>query len=432
MLYEGSDRRSKCDVMNDQQGAGDDSLYGTLDGYGFERVPPPAAAAAGNVHPARDVGRILDACSQNESRQRYAWSRIDLESLANGTQDGRLVKRLCRKGIPPELRKDVWYRVSGAFRTKRYYEQVLGMTYILYIERGKAEPECSKQISLDVPRTFPNNQWIQSTVGQVSLQRVLYAFSGIHRDIGYCQGMNYIAAMLLLVSEYDEEAAFWIMCQLIGHGESEGILYKNVYASTLSGCHVEMRTLESIVAKKLPRLAHHMDLIDCDFSMVSTEWFLCLYATSLPPETVVRIWDVLFYEGPKILYRIALAILKTHEQDFLATENSGELVKALHFVCASEFDRDALLTAAFHDIGQLSMSQIERVRYQKQMQVDKEVALRESKERLRVAVEEHGHVLHGETGEDDLLSSRACDLENQPNHAKSQVFFNTYFKQRIR
>ena len=57
-----------------------------------------------------------------------------------------------------------------------------------------------------------------SKAGQAALGRVLLAFS-VHRpDIGYCQGMNCIAAMLLLVMERKEEDSFWVLVSLIDNG----------------------------------------------------------------------------------------------------------------------------------------------------------------------------------------------------------------------
>lgn len=43
---------------------------------------------------------------------------------------------------------------------------------------------------------------------------------------------------------------------------------------------------------------------------VTRSWFSSLFCTALPAETSVRIWDVLFLEGPKILFRAALALFK--------------------------------------------------------------------------------------------------------------------------
>ena len=43
---------------------------------------------------------------------------------------------------------------------------------------------------------------------------------------------------------------------------------------------------------------------------MTRSWFSSLFCTALPAETAVRIWDVLFLEGPKILFRVALALFK--------------------------------------------------------------------------------------------------------------------------
>jgi len=39
---------------------------------------------------------------------------------------------------------------------------------------------------------------------------------------------------------------------------------------------------------------------------------------------VARVWDALFNEGPKVLFRVALALLKVHEALLLRCDNAGE------------------------------------------------------------------------------------------------------------
>lgn len=74
----------------------------------------------------------------------------------------------------------------------------------------------------DLPRTFPANAWVQSEEGQGALRRVLCAFAQHKRDVGYCQGLNYIAAMLLLAMHRDEEKAFWLLASLIDDSSEGG------------------------------------------------------------------------------------------------------------------------------------------------------------------------------------------------------------------
>lgn len=70
----------------------------------------------------------------------------------------------------------------------------------------------------DLPRTFPSNDWVATEEGQAALGRVLLAFSVHKPQIGYCQGMNYITATLLLALERNEENTFWLLVSLIDDG----------------------------------------------------------------------------------------------------------------------------------------------------------------------------------------------------------------------
>jgi hypothetical protein len=57
--------------------------------------------------------------------------------------------------------------------------------------------------------------------------------------------------------------------------------------------------------------------------MFATDWFLVLFATSLPSETAARVWDCLFLEGPKVLFRVALALLEMHAPLLMRKDNAG-------------------------------------------------------------------------------------------------------------
>ena len=385
----------------------------TVDTYGFE------------ISITQDQEQALARCAARQVTQKSKWNEwCRCGSGGSGSTGGSglppedRLKKLCRKGVPPELRKWVWSEVSGSQvrRTKHgpgYYAAA--------VEGGRGGP-CAHQIQLDVPRTFPACAWIQSDAGQAALRRVLFAFAHHNPTIGYCQGMNYVAALLIVTMEHDEEAAFWVLSSLIDnpgdeeseendgdngdgddnnlHANQRGILYQDMYANDLSGCHVEMRSLRELVAVKLPHLASHMEGLRCDMSILATDWFLCLFCTSLPAETAARVWDALLHEGPKVLYRVALALLKMHEPALLATDNPGDLLRVARSAAAEEFDRDELMRVAFDGVGSLPMGKIRRYRDKNQVCVDKEMAAREMRANLRAAVKQ-GYVMTAD--EEELL-----------------------------
>ncbi|KAK9919170.1 hypothetical protein WJX75_009858 [Coccomyxa subellipsoidea] len=293
---------------------------------------------------------------------------------------GEKLKKLCRKGVPPQHRPWVWMSLSGA--TERQREHMVNY-YDAMVHMGESTSEFAHQIELDLARTFPANDYMSTEEGQAALRRVLLAFSAHQPQVGYCQGMNYLAAMLLLALERSEEDSFWLLVSLIDDG---GILYQGMYSQNLVGAHVEMRSLQELVDAKLPRLRQHLEKLGCDMTIIATDWFLCLFSTSLPSETAMRCWDALLSEGAKVLYRVALALLKTHEDVLLAQDNAGYVLREMKLASAAVHDRDALLKVAFDGVGSMPMARIREVRSVKQAVVDVELARRDRSRAVRDAV----------------------------------------------
>jgi hypothetical protein len=179
-----------------------------------------------------------------------------------------------------------------------------------------------------------------------------------------------------------EEAAFWLLTGLAGEG---GLLYAGLYGSDLAGAHVEMRALGSLAALKLPKLAAHLTALGVDMTLLATDWVLCLYATSLPPTTAVRVWDALFVEGPKVLFRVGLALLSRSKAGLLAARSPADALRVARAQAAGSWDADGLLKTAFEGIGSLPMARVDALRAGKQAAVDAELAARAASRRSAAA-----------------------------------------------
>ncbi|KAF8414190.1 hypothetical protein HHK36_002189 [Tetracentron sinense] len=277
-------------------------------------------------------------------------SSLKLSVLANTIA----LKRLIRKGIPPVLRPKVWISVSGAAKKRSTVPESYYNDLIKAVE-GKVTP-ATRQIDHDLPRTFPGHPWLDTPDGHSALRRVLVGYSFRDSDVGYCQGLNYVAALLLLVMKTEEDA-FWMLSVLL-----ENVLVNDCYTDNLSGCHVEQRVFKDLLAKKCPRIAAHLEALEFDISLVATEWFLCLFSKSLPSETTMRVWDVLFNEGAKVLFHVALAIFKMKEEELLLAHQIGDIISILQRTTHHLFDPDELLTVAFDKIGSMTSNTITKQR----------------------------------------------------------------------
>ncbi|KAJ1028790.1 hypothetical protein NDA16_001955 [Ustilago loliicola] len=258
----------------------------------------------------------------------------------SGKEDWREFLTLCQTGIPLCYRARIWAECSGAndiAEPGRYQE-------LLSDHQGETN-ECLTQIDLDVHRTMPTNIYFGGDgQGVPKLRRLLVAFSWHNPSTGYCQGMNNLAATLLLTHATEEEA-FWVLVCLI-----EKILPSEYYTSHLLVSQADQRVLIELVSEHMPRLHEHITELGVDLPAITFAWFLSLYTDCLPVETLFRVWDVMFVEGMVILFRVAMAILKLYESELFATTSASSFYGLAHSLTSRLFSVDKLIHLACNEL----------------------------------------------------------------------------------
>ncbi|XP_046840626.1 TBC1 domain family member 10A-like [Xenia sp. Carnegie-2017] len=206
------------------------------------------------------------------------------------------VKERCRKGIPPAVRGLVWQNLCGANKLKEANHGVFANLISL-------SSEWDQVIVKDLDRTFPfHDMFSKPGSGQEDLHLVLKAYSLYNTEVGYCQAMAPISAVLLM--HMTTEDAFWCLVSLLEK------YVKGYYGEKLEAVRLEGEIFKGLLPKVLPSVARHMEKFHIDPLMYMTEWFMCLYSRNLPFASVLRIWDMFFCEGVKVLFRTAFTILK--------------------------------------------------------------------------------------------------------------------------
>ncbi len=130
------------------------------------------------------------------------------------------------------------------------------------------------------------------------------------------------------------------------------------------------------VKEKLPRLFAHFKSLECDGSAVklmTTEWFLCIFCKSLPIETAFRIWDIFFYDGPKVIFRCALSILKIFEEDLIKVHSELEMVSKLAELTNDLFDAEKIIETCFSEFRSISRADLSHRRKSVHMKMAKTV-----------------------------------------------------------
>ncbi|KAF2074940.1 hypothetical protein CYY_003773 [Polysphondylium violaceum] len=258
-------------------------------------------------------------------------------------------KDLMRKGIPSEYRSVIWLRSSGALA--RLSENPDEYYNILEKYKGK-KSIATKQIQMDVDRTFPDHKFLNTKEKMESLTNVLVAYSWRNPKVGYCQCMNFIAGFLLIYMS--EHEAYWTLCAII-----EELLPTEYFTSTMIDSSVDVRfVFEDLMQRKLPRLYTHLTSLNLTLPLIITQWFLCIMATTTPTETTFRIWDVFFSEGSKVLFRVALSFFKINEEKILSCKDYVTVYNLIKKIPSGMYDADLLLDVCFNGLGSFPMKNI--------------------------------------------------------------------------
>lgn len=207
------------------------------------------------------------------------------------------VKERCRKGIPSSVRGRAWQNLSGSVKLKSENDGV----FESLLQR---ESEWEKDIKKDLSRTFPFHEMFSETdgSGQRDLFNILKAYSIYDTKTGYCQAMAPVAAVLLM--HMTAEEAFWCLVMICDR------YIPGYYSPKLEAVQLDGAIFGGLLEKTVPHVAKHMRVHRIDPLMYMTEWFMCLLARNLPFATVLRVWDMFFCEGIKVLFRTTLAMIK--------------------------------------------------------------------------------------------------------------------------
>ncbi|NP_001089086.1 TBC1 domain family member 10A L homeolog [Xenopus laevis] len=233
-------------------------------------------------------------------RQREAkW----LEMLANWdkwmAKKHKKIKLRCQKGIPPSLRGRAWQYLSGS-----KVKMAQSPNKFIELDSMTGDPKWVDIIERDLHRQFPFHEMFvaRGGHGQQDLFRVLKAYTLYRPEEGYCQAQAPIAAVLLM--HMPAEQAFWCLVQICDK------YLPGYYSEKLEAIQLDGRILFSLLRKVSPVAYKHLSKYKIDPILYMTEWFMCAFSRTLPWSSVLRVWDMFFCEGVKIIFRVALVLLK--------------------------------------------------------------------------------------------------------------------------
>ncbi|KAJ8601755.1 hypothetical protein CTAYLR_006754 [Chrysophaeum taylorii] len=277
------------------------------------------------------------------------------------------LKERVRKGVPRAWRRAIWpallevsvkpersqARGAASYRAEAARE---GITYAALCKKTAGDPprdSVRDVIERDLCRTYPKHRLFETkteSTGVASLRRVLRAYAEFDPQTEYCQGMNYVAALLIIhvcgedsidaarrsvndptrsitrmrsrehlltLDGSAEEDAFWLFVAAL---KAPRTRLRDLYGPGMPGSREALSVFDALLADSHPALHAHMRRENCFPDMFATHWIVTVFSAQFPFALVARVWDQFFLEGWKPVYRVAVAILAAYEKDLRAKD----------------------------------------------------------------------------------------------------------------
>ena len=190
-------------------------------------------------------------------------------------------------------------------------------------------------IEKDLDRTVP----AMRGENKESLRRVLHAVAAFSSEIGYVQGLNYLAATLLYHVQ-SEPYAFWIMVQLF-----KRYSFSEYYKRGMPGLISFFEVLDEGVKRHAPALASHFESESILVNMFAMKWALTLFGCKAKLEHSAAIMDIFLQIGWDFLINISLALLIESQEALCQLPSEEILVYIENIPCDFNLERVLRLTS---------------------------------------------------------------------------------------
>uniref|UniRef100_A0A8C7Y867 TBC1 domain family, member 4 n=1 Tax=Oryzias sinensis TaxID=183150 RepID=A0A8C7Y867_9TELE len=224
--------------------------------------------------------------SQCSKETQAMWEKkLTAPGRTTNPQDKEDLYRAVCQGLPKSRRGDVWLLLSHQHRLRHRLPQRQLAPDTPYHDLLKQLTAQQHAILVDLGRTFPTHQYFSAQLGagQLSLYNLLKAYSLLDTEVGYCQGISFVAGVLLL--HMSEDQAFDMLKFLM---YDLGI--RRQYRPDMVSLQIQMYQLSRLLHDYHRDLYSHFEEHDICPSLYAAPWFLTLFASQFPLGFVSRIF----------------------------------------------------------------------------------------------------------------------------------------------
>nr|XP_037875200.1 TBC1 domain family member 4 isoform X2 [Bombyx mori] len=240
--------------------------------------------------------------------------------------DRHMLAQAVMQGVPRVSRGAIWYFLAeqACLRAPPPDTRHCPFYHTPYTTLLSGLTKHQHAILIDLGRTFPKHSYFASALGpgQLALYNILKAYSLLDPDVGYCQGLSFVAGVLLLHME--EAEAFVLLRHLMFR---RGLRLQ--YLPDMSALQVQLYQLSRLLKDHEPELHAKLEDLDISPALYAAPWMLTLFTSQFPLGLVVRVFDLIFLDSLNIVFAVSLSLLSVHKVGLMLCQSCEEAAEYL-------------------------------------------------------------------------------------------------------
>ncbi|CAD8109494.1 unnamed protein product [Paramecium sonneborni] len=232
------------------------------------------------------------------------------EKIINGK-----LRELLRNSYPEQHRGKIWsFLIGNQLQiNKQLYEKL----YQSIPNHPLITPELKNLINktFTIINDFENSDKLKD-----ELREILTIFHIYRPDMGYIQGMTYLAFMFLI--RMPKQKALKCLANILFKSQ----LLRTFYQFKSHYLEAYFLLFDSFLQEKLPILANKFNQINLPKQSFLVEWFYTVFSRAFNLITSSKVWDYFLCEGDLFLIRLTLSILSNLEPELLKCEYEDILI----------------------------------------------------------------------------------------------------------
>jgi hypothetical protein len=235
-----------------------------------------------------------------------------------------IFKNILNQKLSIDERIRIWGLMLNIEKLEKEYnyekekEKIMKLIENKEIKKGTKMYDHFEMIKLDVNRTYFKNKK-DSKPYQEKIRSILITLVNIFKDIGYSQGMNYIAAFFYQIFEYNEKKTFYYMLAVEKNSK-----FKDIFKNDLYQLQIFFKIFEKILKINIPELYRHQKNNNITPNFYAPPWFLTLFTfistifeKENAPEFIVLVIENFLLKGWSAIMNAGYTIMKYLKNDML-------------------------------------------------------------------------------------------------------------------